>query len=77
MPTKWYFKTYVLVIAFLSLGPFALPLVWFNPRFNRAAKIAVTLIVLAASYCLGMVFVKAVASLVRYYRTVFEGGAGL
>jgi inhibitor of cysteine peptidase len=31
---KWYFRTYWLVIALFCIGPFALPLLWFNPRFS-------------------------------------------
>ncbi|MGE5309387.1 MAG: hypothetical protein ACM3OC_09905 [Deltaproteobacteria bacterium] len=52
---QWYFKTSILVFALLSVGPVALPLLWFNPRFTPARKALVTLIVLAASYLL-MVF---------------------
>ena len=29
--TKWYFSTGTLVLALLSVGPLALPLLWFNP----------------------------------------------
>ena len=43
---KWYFKTYWIVIAFLCLGPLALPLVWFNPRFSPKKKVIVTTIII-------------------------------
>jgi len=43
--TKWYFSTHVVVIALLCLGPFALPLVWLNPRWNMPTKIVLTIVV--------------------------------
>ena len=33
--TQWYFNTSNIVIAFLFIGPFALPLVWFHPRYKK------------------------------------------
>ena len=36
--TKWYFTTSTIVIALLCLGPFALPLVWLNPRYKIALQ---------------------------------------
>jgi len=41
--TKWYFSTSVVVIALLSVGPFALPLVWLHPRCKRITKILLTI----------------------------------
>ncbi len=40
--TKWYFSTITVIIAVLALGPFALPLVWRNPRDRLVTKLAVT-----------------------------------
>ncbi len=47
--TKWYFSTSPVVIALLCLGPLALPLVWFNPRYKIITKLIVTVIVIAVS----------------------------
>ena len=58
--TKWYFKTHWIVIAFLSVGPLALPMVWFNPRFSQKTKIIVSIvtiiIVILSYYLLGYLF---------------------
>jgi hypothetical protein len=43
---KWYFSTSSVVIALLCVGPLALPLVWFNPRYKAATKLIITVIVL-------------------------------
>jgi hypothetical protein len=45
--TKWYFSTPTVVIALLVLGPLALPLVWFHPRYKIITKLVVTVIVIA------------------------------
>ena len=46
---KWYFNTSTIVIALLCLGPLALPLVWLNPRYKTATKLAVTAIVIGVT----------------------------
>ncbi|MGK0298381.1 MAG: hypothetical protein ACI9XC_002002 [Gammaproteobacteria bacterium] len=43
--TKWYFSTSVVVIALVSVGPFALPLVWLHPRYNNVTKSILTIII--------------------------------
>jgi hypothetical protein len=45
--TKWYFSTTIVLIALLSFGPFALPLVWFHPRYKKTTKAVVSFIVIA------------------------------
>ena len=72
MKDKWYFQPYVLVIAFLSVGPFALPLVWRNPRFSRRSKTVITIIIIVLSYLLGVVLVKSVKSIYEYYNLMFQ-----
>ncbi|PKL45383.1 MAG: hypothetical protein CVV39_08020 [Planctomycetes bacterium HGW-Planctomycetes-1] len=43
---KWYFSTYWVVIGLLCAGPFALPLIWFNPRCKPATKWIVSIVVM-------------------------------
>ena len=45
--TKWYFTTSSVVIALLCLGPLALRLVWFNPRYKTTTRLVVTVLVIA------------------------------
>ena len=47
--TKWYFSTGTLVMALLSVGPLALPLVWFNPRYKPITKLVLTVVVILIS----------------------------
>lgn len=69
-PNKWYFRTYVYVIAFLCIGPLALPLVWINPRYNIAKKIVITVVSLVVSYFIAAALVKSTESIYKYYQQV-------
>ena len=69
---KWYFKIYAFVIAFLCIGPFALPMVWFNPNYTRPKKINITIITLIVSAIMAIVFWKAIKSMGNYYRLIDE-----
>ena len=68
--TPWYAKTSIVVLSFLTVGPFALPLVWFNPAFSRRKKIIVTVIVLVITYALSVVFFRAAKTILDYYKQV-------
>jgi len=48
--SKWYFKDQSLVIGFLCVGPFVLPLVWFNPAYSPRKKIVITGIILFLTF---------------------------
>lgn len=65
---KWYFKISMVIITFLCIGPFALPLVWFNPRFKIITKIVVTAITIILSYYLWIAF----KSIIKNYQGVFN-----
>lgn len=73
---KWYFKTSTLIIAFLCVGPFALPLVWFNPRFSKKTKIIISTIIIIPSYFLGCVLFNSLRSITNYYKIIFQGSPG-
>ena len=50
--TKWYFTTSIVVIALLSVGPLALPLVWLHPEYKRSTKIILTIgIIIFSIWC--------------------------
>lgn len=67
MSEKWYFKPYAVVIAFLCVGPLALPLVWFNPGLSRRKKIGVSIIIIVLSYLAGILFANSLKSIYEYY----------
>ena len=65
---KWYLKTSILVIALLSVGPFALPLIWINPNYSRVKKFIVSSIVIVLSYFIFKSFMSSMQSLSEYYK---------
>lgn len=66
----WLFRTSTLIGAFISIGPFALPLVWFNPRFSKRNKIITTVIVFIICYFLWIIVSKSLKSLISYYQLI-------
>jgi len=58
--TKWYFRTPLIVIALLCIGPLALPMVWLNPNYKVTTRLIVTVIVVAVtvllSYLVGCLY---------------------
>jgi uncharacterized membrane protein YvbJ len=52
--TKWYYTTYVVVIAILCIGPLALPLVWFNPRYKIITRAVITVVVIVITILASM-----------------------
>lgn len=43
--TPWYYNVwFVLLMLFVVLGPFGLPLVWKHPRFSRRTKTWLTIV---------------------------------
>ncbi len=71
-PSKWYFRTSAFVMAFLCIGPIALPLVWINPRYKRPKKILITVITLLISYIVFALLAKSTKSVYDYYNLVLE-----
>ena len=67
---KWYFKTYAFVIAFLCIGPFALPMVWFNPNYSRTKKVNITLVTLAVTVLLWMALLRSLEIISTYYKEI-------
>ncbi len=65
---KWYFKTWSLVVSFLVIGPFMLPLVWSNPRFSKQIKIIISLIVVILTCLLTLSLVGSLKSINDYYQ---------
>ena len=46
-PIPWYYRPWmVILMLFLVLGPFGLPLLYKSPKFNKPAKIILSLIMI-------------------------------
>ena len=69
--TRWYFGKFFIVLAVLSVGPLALPLIWFRPRTSRAWKIGLSVAILVITwmtYLATMHFLK----LLKEYCQLFQ-----
>jgi len=69
---KWYFKVSTLIIAFLCVGPLALPLIWINPRFSHKTKIIITIVVIILGYVLWLLVAYSLKSISNYYNFIFQ-----
>jgi hypothetical protein len=47
--SRWHQSTTAVVIALLSFGPLALPMVWFNRRYSIVTRIIITVVVIGAT----------------------------
>jgi len=60
---KWYHSTTFVVISLLLLGPLALSLVWFHPRYKIITKVLVTVLVIAVTIAVGYLAIAMYARL--------------
>lgn len=63
----WYFRTSIIVIAFLCVGPLALPMVWLRPKTSLVWKMAITIVTLVLSWFLFQITMESIRSLKEYY----------
>ena len=68
---KWYFKTSVFIIALICVGPLAIPLVWFNPRYRLRTKILFSVVLFALTYYIGVWLRKWIVTLSESYKQAF------
>lgn len=66
----WYFKTSSIIVAICTVGPFALPLVLFHPKYSMTKKVVISAILLVVTYFVGVATAKAINSLMEYYKMI-------
>ena len=64
----WYFKDGTVIMLILGLMALALPLVWFNPFYNRRSKIIITVITAALTYATVVLMAQAMQSIGEMYK---------
>lgn len=69
---KWYFKTHTFIVAFLCIGPLALPLIWFNPLLSKRKKVVINIVVLFLSYLMWILLARSLRSINSYYQLIFQ-----
>jgi hypothetical protein len=70
--TAWYFSQTTLIVGFLCVGPFILPLVWFNPRYSRVTKLLITIIMILVTWVLSWAMVRLTSYLLDQFQKNLE-----
>ena len=65
---KWYFRSTFILIALASIGPLALPLIWWHPKMQLAWKLVFTLAVLVLSWVLFKATMSSIHSIGTLYK---------
>jgi predicted nucleic acid-binding Zn ribbon protein len=66
----WYFRKTFIIIAVCSVGPLALPLIWWRPQTTRAWKIGLTIVILVLSWFLFQATMDSIRTLKEYYKLI-------
>jgi len=65
---KWYFRKSIIIVAVCSVGPLALPLIWWRPNTARSWKIVLTIVILALSWILFRLTLESIRNITEYYK---------
>jgi hypothetical protein len=68
----WYFRKSFIIFAVCSVGPLALPLIWWRPQTTRAWKIGLTIGILVLSWILFQLTMESIRTIKEYYK-LLEG----
>jgi len=71
----WKFKKTTIVVAFLCIGPFALPLIWYHPKMSFNKKVIVTLIILLITYGLCIIMWACIQNIMELYKPLFDNSS--
>jgi hypothetical protein len=66
----WYFRKSFIIIAVCSVGPLALPLIWWRPQTTRAWKIGLTIGILVLSWFLFRTTMESIRTIKEYYKLI-------
>jgi predicted nucleic acid-binding Zn ribbon protein len=66
----WYFRTTFIVIAVGTIGPLALPLIWWRPQTSLAWKIGLTIGILVLTWILYQSTMESIRTIKEYYKLI-------
>jgi hypothetical protein len=66
----WYFRKSFIIFAVCSVGPLALPLIWWRPQTTLAWKIGLTIGILVLSWFLFLATMESLRTLKEYYKLI-------
>ena len=68
--TPWYFRKAFIIVAVCSVGPLALPLIWWRPQTSLPWKIGLTIVILVLSWVLFQTTMESIRVLKEYYKLI-------
>jgi predicted nucleic acid-binding Zn ribbon protein len=66
----WYFRKSFIIIAVCTVGPLALPLIWWRPQTTLAWKIGLTVGILVLSWFLFQATMESIRTIKEYYKLI-------
>jgi predicted nucleic acid-binding Zn ribbon protein len=66
----WYFRKAFIIIALCTVGPLALPLIWWRPQTTLAWKIGLTIGILVLSWFLFQATMESIRTIKEYYKLI-------
>jgi len=69
---QWYFRTSFIILSLCTVGPLALPLIWWRPHTSPAWKVGLTVAILILSWFLFQLSMESIRILKEYYK-LLEG----
>lgn len=69
---QWYFRKSFIIIAVCTVGPLALPLIWWRPQTTLAWKIGLTIGMLVISWILFQTTMDFIRTFKEYYKLIEE-----
>ncbi len=72
-PVRWYYRGGSLLVSFLFLGPFMLPLIWSHPKLKRNSKIIWTVVVVVLTIIMFKAFVVLMKQMNKTYEELLKG----
>jgi len=66
----WYFRTSFIIFAVCSVGPLALPLIWWRPQTPPAWKIGLSIGILILSWVLFQLSIESIRTIKEYYNLI-------
>lgn len=67
---QWYFRKSFIIVALCSVGPLALPLIWWRPQTTLAWKVGLTILILVLSWLLFQSTMESIHTIKEYYRLI-------
>ncbi len=67
---SWLFNPMSIIISIVTVGPLALPLIWFHPTYSMTKKVVLSAFVIFLTILLAIATAKGLQSMMKYYNGI-------